>query len=462
MESRGVSQESEAGKRHPNPPSVTPTGAKGKKALSAKSQVNKKAEAKMTSVQCSVTGSNGFIVHKKQARADPQRTGCSAHKLTKTPQTPADNGREAVAAGISDLQTHSSPSVDSPARTRCAWKTMGKPSSNPAVLKHLKGDGAESSMAGMWMENSMAPSHMKLPSSLKRKSIVSTKSHPERQPSCEGGKARKKRVDLTHREICEMQESHAQLAKQCVEKAKDLTKGNKMEKEDNSSKQEYTELSLESLNLKAQDELLSPPLSGFTVDGEVTETDLSEELPLCCCRMETPCSGESLFQTEHTCMATDRVDGLVSRCQRNVLKHEMMRPSNTVHLLVLCEDQGRHDQAPVLPCLWPLLQGGGPSWSADHMAASLTVSTVDVPQSSRPRAFVPTAGRMPPGPRNSLFPNLLLSPNLSLYFLLFQLFPLWPLFLLCPPGPSFTGLRRPLSLRGCWTPPPTTACRGSL
>ena len=51
--------------------------------------------------------------------------------------------------------------------------------------------------------------------------------------------------------------------------------------------------------------------AGFPADGEVTETDLSEELPLCCCRMETPCSGESLSQTEHTCMATESVDGLV-------------------------------------------------------------------------------------------------------------------------------------------------------
>lgn len=30
------------------------------------------------------------------------------------------------------------------------------------------------------------------------------------------------------------------------------------------------------------------------------------------------------------------------------------------------------------------------SWSANRMAASLTISTVAVPQSSRPRAFVPT------------------------------------------------------------------------
>lgn len=95
---------------------------------------------------------------------------------------------------------------------------------------------------------------MILPFSLQKDSLAAK---AEKQES-----VRKKRVDLTHREICEMQESHALLVEQCVDKEKDLTKGNKMEKEDNSSKQEYIELTLESLNLKAQDELLSPPLSG--------------------------------------------------------------------------------------------------------------------------------------------------------------------------------------------------------
>lgn len=80
MERRGVSQESEAGKRHPNPRSVTPTGAKGKKALSAKSQVNKKAKVKMASVHCSVTGSNGFIGYKKTSK----RTGGSKDRWFST------------------------------------------------------------------------------------------------------------------------------------------------------------------------------------------------------------------------------------------------------------------------------------------------------------------------------------------------------------------------------------------
>lgn len=37
-------------------------------------------------------------------------------------------------------------------------------------------------------------------------------------------------------------------------------------------------------------------------------------------------------------MATESVDGQLTRCQGAILKHEMMRPSNSVQLLVLCED----------------------------------------------------------------------------------------------------------------------------
>uniref|UniRef100_A0A7N8YML9 Euchromatic histone-lysine N-methyltransferase 1a n=1 Tax=Mastacembelus armatus TaxID=205130 RepID=A0A7N8YML9_9TELE len=98
---------------------------------------------------------------------------------------------------------------------------------------------------------------------------------------------------------------------------------------------EYTELALDCLDLKAQEELLSPPL---LVNAELTETDLAEELPLCCCRMETPHIGGSLSTLDQTCMAVESMDGVLSRCQRRVMKQEMMRPSNTVHLLVLCED----------------------------------------------------------------------------------------------------------------------------
>ncbi|XP_041644377.1 histone-lysine N-methyltransferase EHMT1a [Cheilinus undulatus] len=101
---------------------------------------------------------------------------------------------------------------------------------------------------------------------------------------------------------------------------------------------EYTELALDCLDLKAQEELLSPSLSGVSSGAEVTETELAEELPLCCCRMETPHTGGSLSTPDQTCMAMESIDEMLIRCQRRVMKQEMMRPSNTVHLMILCED----------------------------------------------------------------------------------------------------------------------------
>ena len=107
---------------------------------------------------------------------------------------------------------------------------------------------------------------------------------------------------------------------------------------------EYTELALDCLDLKAQEELLSPPLSGdkystsltefimktqhvsfsctkidktgcecagLTACADMAEKDLAEELPLCCCRMETPHSGGSLAALNQTCMAMENMDGMV-------------------------------------------------------------------------------------------------------------------------------------------------------
>lgn len=54
--------------------------------------------------------------------------------------------------------------------------------------------------------------------------------------------------------------------------------------------------------------------------------------------METPKSREILTLADRKCMATESVDGQLTRCQGAILKHEMMRPSNSVQLLVLCED----------------------------------------------------------------------------------------------------------------------------
>ncbi|XP_018588465.1 histone-lysine N-methyltransferase EHMT1-like [Scleropages formosus] len=105
-----------------------------------------------------------------------------------------------------------------------------------------------------------------------------------------------------------------------------------------SASKEYTEVSLDCLNLKAQEELLSAQHTGLSGGAEGMETDPVQELPLCSCRMETPKSREILTLANRKCMATESVDGQLSKCQSGVMKHEMMRPSNTVQLLVLCED----------------------------------------------------------------------------------------------------------------------------
>lgn len=52
--------------------------------------------------------------------------------------------------------------------------------------------------------------------------------------------------------------------------------------------------------------------AGVAANAEVTETDLAEELPLCCCRMETPHSVGSLSTLDQTCMAMESMDGMVN------------------------------------------------------------------------------------------------------------------------------------------------------
>ncbi|KAJ4926239.1 hypothetical protein JOQ06_008420 [Pogonophryne albipinna] len=73
-------------------------------------------------------------------------------------------------------------------------------------------------------------------------------------------------------------------------------------------------------------------------EASVSAMEAAQDLPLCSCRMETPKSREILTLADRKCMATESVDGQLSRCQGAILKHEMMRPSNSVQLLVLCED----------------------------------------------------------------------------------------------------------------------------
>ncbi|XP_068191296.1 histone-lysine N-methyltransferase EHMT1 isoform X2 [Antennarius striatus] len=99
---------------------------------------------------------------------------------------------------------------------------------------------------------------------------------------------------------------------------------------------DYTQIpSPESVTLNKPQDLEAPSQNKDALGSAIEE---AQELPLCSCRMETPKSREILTLADRKCMATESVDGQLTRCQGAILKHEMMRPSNSVQLLVLCED----------------------------------------------------------------------------------------------------------------------------
>ncbi|XP_040297997.1 histone-lysine N-methyltransferase EHMT1 isoform X6 [Bufo bufo] len=100
---------------------------------------------------------------------------------------------------------------------------------------------------------------------------------------------------------------------------------------------EYTEVSLDSLDLQVK-EILSPQSKGLSNGSETTEVDGLQGIPLCSCRMETPKEDEVTATAEDRCMAVESTDQELSRCTTEVIKYELMRPSNKVHHLVLCED----------------------------------------------------------------------------------------------------------------------------
>ncbi|XP_025027962.1 histone-lysine N-methyltransferase EHMT1 isoform X5 [Python bivittatus] len=100
---------------------------------------------------------------------------------------------------------------------------------------------------------------------------------------------------------------------------------------------EYMEVPLHSLDLRVKG-VLSSQSEGLSNGPGAMESDSLQEVPLCSCRMETPKSREITTLANNQCMATESVDKELSRCTNRVLKYELMRASNKVQLLVLCED----------------------------------------------------------------------------------------------------------------------------
>ncbi|XP_018088035.1 histone-lysine N-methyltransferase EHMT1 isoform X2 [Xenopus laevis] len=104
---------------------------------------------------------------------------------------------------------------------------------------------------------------------------------------------------------------------------------------------EYTEVSLDSLDLRVKN-MLSPQSNAVFTDlsngSETMEMDGLQGIPLCSCRMETPKEEEVSAKAGDHCMAVESTGQELGRCANRVAKYELMRPSNKVWHLVLCED----------------------------------------------------------------------------------------------------------------------------
>ncbi|XP_032905138.1 histone-lysine N-methyltransferase EHMT1 isoform X3 [Amblyraja radiata] len=100
---------------------------------------------------------------------------------------------------------------------------------------------------------------------------------------------------------------------------------------------EYTEIPCDALDLPAGS-LFSSQFTGISQSSDSVELDKLQEVPLCSCRMETSKGREMVKLATNKCMATENIDEELNSCINTVIKQEMMRPSNKVQLMVLCED----------------------------------------------------------------------------------------------------------------------------
>uniref|UniRef100_A0A674ERY9 Euchromatic histone-lysine N-methyltransferase 1b n=1 Tax=Salmo trutta TaxID=8032 RepID=A0A674ERY9_SALTR len=323
----------------------------------------------------STTGSNGYILSKQQqeegsstgSTAAPHRTswlpsgttmiehaaktfpslaaGCG-HSLGAI-RTDTQHAASLSGQGTSDAETKNGTSAsDSPAPSpqsiaiHRARKTMSMPASNQ-TLKVINFSLEEESQQTSPSQNQLPPSQSDVPAATTAKSQTASRKK-KRKMGTYSLVPRKKTKVLRQGTVLQMfsqlqstqsaqvsPPSESSVKKRLTKKSKGdyfwLRPSRKRKRKPKSEGLPGTETHLSLMVLCAG------------VSGGVDE-DMVQELPLCSCRMETPKSREILTLADRKCMATESVDRQLSRCQSAVLKHEMMRPSNSVQLLVLCED----------------------------------------------------------------------------------------------------------------------------
>uniref|UniRef100_A0A7N8X504 Euchromatic histone-lysine N-methyltransferase 1b n=1 Tax=Mastacembelus armatus TaxID=205130 RepID=A0A7N8X504_9TELE len=354
--------------RHKSPTHGSPVGAM-KTSLIA----NENGMPDMEPPHGSVTGSNGFILTKQQQQqqdgsAAMAGLGVSPHRTNRLPSgsptgghgdkpvpTLASGHAQSSGAFRTDSSTGTSsgqgtsgtkngtvPSpalVPAPVTIHRARKTMSRPAVSPA--QKVTGFSAPSALllpVNMCVLFSCAVgSYSGGLSSRKKKRRMGTYSLVPK----------KKTKVLKQRTVLEMFKELQQSAKSPQTKDVANINGEKAENASEEDESEEVESEEEERQQPAEEpvsvvqEATPEPISQldfFLVGISGTAVEEAQELPLCSCRMETPKSREILILADRKCMATESVDGQLTRCQGAVLKHEMMRPSNSVQLLVLCED----------------------------------------------------------------------------------------------------------------------------
>ncbi|XP_030647341.1 histone-lysine N-methyltransferase EHMT1a [Chanos chanos] len=355
-------------------PQTTTSGVRGKQDPNGPPATGQRTSTTSSSSSSSSSGpistSNGDAHHLKQdtVTGNPQNsqvltvnpTGFDAGKTFPTPSSGLrgviDTGNRGTVTGPVESDTDHSRTLVPP-QPRLAWKTMSRPASDPSALKILN-KGTSVSARQMEVENSLPSPIFKSPQSQKgptkpqtvsrkkkrkmglynfvpKKKTKATKGPSPHQSSTRAKSNQAKGVQISLEEAFKARKDSERQEQQA---GRTENGGRKEEKTQDGRLEEYTELPLHTLDLKAQESLFTSIRTGLPENKENMEVDDVLDLPLCSCRMETPKCQDTLALAEGKCMAVESVDGKLSLCRKVILKQEMMRPSNRIGLLVLCED----------------------------------------------------------------------------------------------------------------------------
>uniref|UniRef100_A0A3B4GM37 Uncharacterized protein n=1 Tax=Pundamilia nyererei TaxID=303518 RepID=A0A3B4GM37_9CICH len=274
----------------------------------------------------SVTGSNGFILTKQQQPETnwlPSGSPTGGHAAKTLPASASGSAqssgalRTAPSTGTKPGQgtpdTKNGPSlspspVPAPVTVHRARKTMSRPAVSPAQkVNHDQEQGIIMFALDLFFFNT-----------LRNKNTSPAPVPPPQPPPAPAERAKKRRMGmyslvpkkktkvLKQRTVLEMFKELQQTAKSPESTESSLKK--KLKKKTKADSAWLRPSRKRKRRMKSKgDRCSSIYTSGLAVEE-------AQELPLCSCRMETPKSREILILADRKCMATESVDGQLTRC----------------------------------------------------------------------------------------------------------------------------------------------------